>query len=67
MDRSSPIRAIKDDSRKFVYGLAKEDLPYSYEQCLLRIETLELYHDMLEVEIKIKDKVLLMRLIKDCI
>jgi transposase len=67
---SRDITALKEDSRNYIYDLAKTDLTYSYQQCIGEIEIVRLKAwEMLKEkqhELDSKDQVLVLRLLKDC-
>jgi transposase len=67
---SRDITALKEDSRNYIYDLAKTDLAYSYQQCIEEIEIVRLKAwEILkgkQHELDFKDQVLVLRLLKDC-
>lgn len=69
------VKVLKQLSQRFVFDLAKGDLAYYYEQCIegvdeIRKETWNLYkyriYDGNGTPIPIKDKVSLLKLLKEC-
>jgi IS30 family transposase len=65
---SRDITELKEDSRNYIYDLAKTDLAYSYQQCIEEIETVRIkaWEILKREELDVKDQVLLMQLLKDC-
>jgi transposase len=67
---SRDITALKEDSRNYIYDLAKTDLAYSYQQCIeeidiVRLKAWEILKEK-QHELDIKDQVLVLRLLRDC-
>jgi uncharacterized protein YerC len=68
---SRDVRALKEMSQQFVFDLAKSDLAYYYKQCINGIEEVrrkawELLRGDDEQPLTPKDKLLALKLIKEC-
>ncbi len=71
---SRDVKALKQMSQQFVFELAKSDLAYQYQQCINGIEEIRrkawelLRNDEEEEEqsMTLKDKLLILKLIKEC-
>jgi predicted transcriptional regulator len=66
---SRDITALKEDSQKYIYDLAKTDLAYSYRQCIDEIDKLRTKAwEILRLgsqDLDIKDRLLTIRVIKE--
>lgn len=68
---SRDVKALKEMSQKFVFDLAKSDLAYYYKQCINGIEEVrrkvwELLRADEQQPLTPKDKLLALKLIKEC-
>jgi DNA-binding transcriptional ArsR family regulator len=67
---SRDIKALKEQSQRFIYDLAKSDLAYYYKQCIDGIEQVKrkawkAYRSN-DSSLKLKDKHLALKLVKEC-
>ena len=67
---SRDIKVLKQLSQRFVYDLAKSDLAFYYEQCLVGIEEVkrrawEIFNNK-SADLSTRDKLLALKLIIDC-
>jgi hypothetical protein len=67
---SRDIKALKEQSQRFIYDLAKSDLAYYYKQCIDGIEQVKrkawkAYRSN-DSSLKLKDKLLALKLVKEC-